>query len=222
MTRPDPAPLLPVAGWRYLTPALAPHARAFDRFVTAARSIADEATWAPDRRRGVLEACAARLAGGGLGEAGAPALPEPLAEATQVLAVTLTATGIGADSARHVLQALQKETRGLWLRTWGELMVHGQYAAAPRGRFLAALMGERGRRLCRAAEARPLAQAAENPGLRSEARASLRLIGAWTAGLAPGPARTRPRVPGAVKRLACRVPEEFALAWRRVRGNYKI
>ena len=153
MTRPDPAPLLPVAGWRYLTPALAPHARAFDRFVTAARSIADEATWAPDRRRGVLEACAARLAGGGLGEAGAPALPEPLAEATQVLAVTLTATGIGADSARHVLQALQKETRGLWLRTWGELMVHGQYAAAPRGRFLAALMGERGRRLCRAAEA---------------------------------------------------------------------
>ena len=118
---------------RWMSSAHAESVGAFTDFMRAARGIADDAGTPVDDRIGRLRALEAGLGDGGDG-------PE-CARLRDVCA----RTGVSMDHARHVLQACHKDVSTGRFRSWSELLTYCRYAAAPAGRFLFELHGERER-----------------------------------------------------------------------------
>lgn len=130
----------------WLFPAgLRPHVTAFGRFVRFAHGIAHNAFLSYEERQQHLAALDAAL-----GQTGpAPEFPEaqPICSA---LRASLRTSGVTAAHVRHILQALKRDVAGTPNKTWGELLVYCQFAAAPIGRHMLELVGEDDPR-CRAA-----------------------------------------------------------------------
>lgn len=114
-----------------------PHVRAFGRFVRLADGVADSPWLSRDQKITRLDALAAVL------EDEVPATwSDEARSVSEAFLESQHATGITPAYARHVLQAFRRDaTRGP-CRTWADLMVYCQFAAAPVGRYLIDILGE--------------------------------------------------------------------------------
>jgi len=113
------------------------HVIDFGRFVRLADGIADTPWLRPAEKTARLEALEAALT--------SPEDADWSEEARQVVSNfrgSLIATGISPEHARHILQAFKRDVSGHQSRTWSELMVYCQFAAAPIGRHMLDLLGE--------------------------------------------------------------------------------
>jgi len=127
----------PVGSW-LLPEATRPTVAAFYRFARAADDIADDPARGRDAKVAALLALDAILAGA----AEAPEEDAP-AMAAQALRDALAGTTVPIDHARHLLQAFQWDAESKPVRGWSDLLLYCRYSAAPVGRFLLDLHGER-------------------------------------------------------------------------------
>lgn len=122
----------------WLFPArLRPHVTAFGRFVRFAHGIAHNAFISHEERQQYLAALDAAIAS----EGGEPQFPEA-APICSALRASLRTSGVTDAHVRHIVQALQRDVAGTPNKTWGELLVYCQFAAAPIGRHMLDLVGE--------------------------------------------------------------------------------
>jgi hydroxysqualene synthase len=121
----------PVAS-RLVRPELRPAILAFYRFVRAADDVADHAQAAPEEKLGQL----ARMEAGLCGEAGAS--PEG-----ESLRAVLQARGLTDRHALDLLEAFRRDVTKRRYADWAELMDYCRYSAAPVGRFVLDVHGER-------------------------------------------------------------------------------
>lgn len=127
---------------------LRPHLHALGRFVRLADAITDSTRLHREEKLARLLALEAALNGGDA------ALWSPESQAVALgLRDSLKATGIPADRVRHLLQALRRDVRDHVCVTWHDLLVYCQFAAAPIGRYMLALVGEDQERCGRPADA---------------------------------------------------------------------
>jgi squalene synthase HpnC len=141
-----------------IAPALRPHIRAFYAFARAADDIADDPRLGPDQKLARLNAFGDALAGGGVP---APALDSPGANPAaagdvlpaRALAASLVETGVTPAHARDLLAAFRQDAVKRRYDRWAELMDYCRLSAAPCGRYLLALHGEKGAAVEKAADA---------------------------------------------------------------------
>lgn len=134
----------------WLFPArLRPHVTAFGRFVRLAHGIAHNAFISREERLHHLAALDTAIGGD---DAPPPEFPgaEPVCAA---LRTSLRASGVADTHVRHILQALRRDVEGGANRSWGDLLVYSQFAAAPIGRHMLDLMGEDSRTYRNASDA---------------------------------------------------------------------
>jgi phytoene/squalene synthetase len=117
--------------------SIRPHVRAFGRFVRLADGITDSALLSRQEKLARLMALERCLAGST--EAIWSAEARVVIEA---LRASLRQSGISPEHARHVLQAFRRDAQGRTCRTWREILIYCQFAAAPIGRHMLQLMGE--------------------------------------------------------------------------------
>jgi len=122
----------PVGSW-LIRRALRPHVHAFYRFAREADDVADNPGLAASDKIGRLDRMEAVLLG-------APGEDAPAAEAMRA---SLAATGITAQHCLDVLRAFRLDATKLRYRDWDDLMEYCRYSAAPVGRQLLDLHGER-------------------------------------------------------------------------------
>ena len=120
----------PVAS-RLITARLRPHVLAFYRFARAADDVAYDPVRSGGDKLAYLNRCGAALTG----EAG----PEP----AQDLALSLAECGLAPDHALDLLQAFRRDAVGSAMADWAALMDYCRYSAAPVGRYLLDLHGQR-------------------------------------------------------------------------------
>lgn len=123
----------PVAS-RLIKPELRQHIRAFYAFVRTADDVADAADLDPATKLARLDALERALLADPM-EDGGPAVARALRR-------SLSETGLGAEHARHMLQAFRKDAATPRTRSWSDLLTYCRYSAAPVGRYLLALHGE--------------------------------------------------------------------------------
>jgi phytoene/squalene synthetase len=118
-------------------PQFREHVRNFGRFVRLADGIADSPILTQEQKLERLEALEAALLGG------ANASWSDEARATsEAIRESVEETGITREHARHVIQAFQRDVSGTRIKTWSDLIVYCQFAAAPIGRYMLDLLGE--------------------------------------------------------------------------------
>ena len=134
----------------WLFPArLRSHVTAFGRFVRLAHGIAYNAFISHEERLRLLAALDSAIASD---DAEPPELPG--AEAIcAALRASLRTSGVADTHVRHILQALRRDVEGGVNRSWGDLLVYSQFAAAPIGRHMLDLMGEDSRPYRQASDA---------------------------------------------------------------------
>jgi hydroxysqualene synthase len=122
----------PVGSW-LIRRDLRAHVHAFYRFARTADDIADNPALRPDEKIRRLDHMAAVLDG-------APGDDAPAATAMRQ---SLLATGLTAQHCHDVLRAFRQDAEQLRYRDWDELMGYCRYSAAPVGRQLLELHGEK-------------------------------------------------------------------------------
>lgn len=125
-----------------LMPSLFPAAlrgdvRAFSRFVRLADGLADDTFVARDERLRRLETLERALS-----EELDIDWSEEARSVVGAMRASLRATGVSADYPQRMVQAFRRDLMAGASATWSELMVYCQFAAAPIGRYLLALLGE--------------------------------------------------------------------------------
>ena len=119
------------------SPQIRIHVRNFGRFVRLADGIADSPLLTQDQKLERLETLEAALLGG------ADATWSDEARATsEAIRTSVENTGVTREHARHVIQAFRRDVAGTRIKTWSDLMVYCQFAAAPIGRYMLDLRGE--------------------------------------------------------------------------------
>ncbi len=123
----------PVAS-RLVPAELRPHVHSFYLCVRAADDVADDPDRPPEEKTALLAAMDDALQGKGD--------PGPETRAAHDLVASLQQTGVGAEHARHLLQAFVMDVTKLRYRNWSDLVNYCRYSAAPVGRYLLDLHGE--------------------------------------------------------------------------------
>lgn len=132
---------------------LRPHVRAFYGFARAADDIADDPRLAPEAKIARLDAFAAALATAPEEPGGAGFAARPELEPVRALVRTFAARGMKRTTGEDLLAAFRQDALKSRYRSWRELMAYCRLSAAPCGRFLLELHGERGATLRAAADA---------------------------------------------------------------------
>ncbi len=100
---------------------------AFMDFGRAARAVAQDSNFPPERRQATLDGLAALL------EDRKPDVP--LALPLSAAARNVIETGVDLIHARHLLQALRQDCAKTAYRDWGDWLLFARFAAAPYGRL---------------------------------------------------------------------------------------
>ncbi len=140
--RPAPVPVPTSATFlaapRFISATLRPTVLTYVSFAAAGRAIADDPNLDPDekvRRLSVLDAALAGRAH--------PDGRDPTHDTAIYLRDEFAARGVPVEHVQHLLQAYHADAAGRPCRSWSELLAYCRYAAAPAGRFLLDLHGER-------------------------------------------------------------------------------
>lgn len=123
---------------------LRPHVLAFHAFARAAEDIADDPGLAPEEKIARLDAFADVLAADPEAQGKARSAPGPELASARALARTLAARDVRRVHGEDLLAAYRQNALKSRYHNWRELMAYCRLAAAPCGRFLLELHGERG------------------------------------------------------------------------------
>lgn len=126
----------PVGSW-LLPRAARPVVAAYYRFARAADDIADSSSLASEAKLKLLDGMDKTLAG-----AVVPG-SHPGFEYARRVRELFTERALSLDNARHLLEAFRADAVNRRCRNWSDLLLYCRYSAAPVGRFVLELHGER-------------------------------------------------------------------------------
>jgi hydroxysqualene synthase len=125
-------------GTEYLDPDKRAAFALFCGFASQARAIAENRGLDNAERSRALELIDAALDA----PPAEPILPEDFVAPACSLAERLREFGFEVEGLHRITQACRRDATGLGNRSWGELLIYAQFAAAPYGRFLLDLHAE--------------------------------------------------------------------------------